>query len=50
MDPLQTPQTQEQKHYLEKELGLTAYQPIRAPNYCDPDQTSCKQIPQFYSA
>ena len=44
MDPLQTPQTPEQKQYLEQELGLSPYQPIRAPNYCDPDHTSCKSL------
>ena len=41
MDNLQKPQTAEQKHFLEKECGLVPYQPYRAPNYCDPDQTSC---------
>jgi hypothetical protein len=26
---------------LEEECGLRPYQPIRAPNYCDPDYASC---------
>ena len=42
MDNLQTPQSQETKDYLEKECGLIPYAPVRAPNYADPDCTSCK--------
>ena len=37
MDPLQKPQSAETKHFLEKECGLKPYEPIRAPNWCDPD-------------
>jgi hypothetical protein len=42
MDNLQTPQTPEQKKFLEEECGLIPYVPIQAPKYCDPDQPSCK--------
>ena len=37
MNNLRTPQTAEQKEYLEKECGLLPYVPHKAPNYCDPD-------------
>ena len=42
MDNLRTPQTAEQKRFLEDECGLVPYQPTRVPDYCDPDHPSCK--------
>ena len=48
MDHLQQPQTAEQKHFLEHELGLSAFQPIKPPNYCDPDHASCKITPLIF--
>ena len=40
MDHLQQPKTAEQKHFLEHELGLSAFQPIKPPNYCGPYNAS----------
>ena len=42
MDNLHTPQTAEQKQFLEQECGLVAYEPIKHPNWADPDHASCK--------
>ena len=42
MDNLQTPQTQEQKDFLEKEMGLKPFEPLREPNYANPDRSECK--------
>ena len=39
MDPVQTPQSDEHKQYLE-ECGLRAYKPHAPPGYADPDNAS----------
>ena len=40
MDPVQEPQSAEQKKFLEEECGLKPYRPHAPPGYCDPDNAS----------
>ena len=42
MDYLQTPQSQETKDFLEKELGLKPFAPTKEPNFANPDKIECK--------
>ena len=42
MNNLRTPQTAEEKKFLEEECGLKPFTPQKCPSYADPDSPACK--------